>query len=321
MPTTPRMPALERRWVWRRVTFFLLLAVFVIGLLLAVPSLRDVLRAMEHMSVAWVAAAVALELASCVGFVVVFRLFFDRVPARQARLLAWTEMASGVLLPAGGVGGLAVGGWLMHVTGMSGHRVVERSSALFFLTSAASVVAMVGAAALLATEVLPGPHGFLLTALPIVAGCLAAAVVVALPARRPRAARPGGRAWVADLVDGIEVAEQSLRPPGWRVLGSAAYLAFDIAVLWATFRALGVAPPLAPLVLGYVIGYLANLVPVPGGIGALDGGLVGALVVYGLGATDAAAAVLVYHAIAFWVPGLGGLLGLAVLRREVSAPG
>jgi uncharacterized membrane protein YbhN (UPF0104 family) len=314
-----RGPQLDRRWIWRRVTVVLLLIVFVLGLLLAVPSLRDVLRQMEHMSSAWIAAAIALELASCAGFVVVFRLFFDGVPAGLARRLAWTELASGVLLPTGGVGGLAVGGWLMHLTGMSGHRVVERSSALFFLTSAASVVAMVGGAALLATEVLPGPHGFLLTALPIVAGCLATAVVLALPARRGRTARPGGPAWVTDLVAGIRVAEYALRRPGWRVLGSAAYLAFDIAVLWACFAALGVHPPLAPLVLGYVIGYLANLVPVPGGIGVLDGGLVATLVLYGIGATDAAAAVLVYHAIAFWVPGLGGLLGLALLRRDVSA--
>jgi hypothetical protein len=50
-------------------------------------------------------------------------------------------MASGVLLPAGGVSGLAVGGWLMHLAGMSTRAILERSSALFFLTSAASLVA------------------------------------------------------------------------------------------------------------------------------------------------------------------------------------
>ena len=50
----------------------------------------------------------------------------------------------------------------------------------------------------------------------------------------------------------------------------------------------------------------------------LDGGLVAALIVYGISPIDATAAVLVYHAIAFWVPGLGGLLGLALLRQELS---
>ncbi|MGZ4330670.1 MAG: hypothetical protein ACXVXL_22005 [Solirubrobacteraceae bacterium] len=53
---------------------------------------------------ALVAAAVALELGSRVSFVVVIRLFFDRVPAATARELDWTEQGSGALLAGGGVG-------------------------------------------------------------------------------------------------------------------------------------------------------------------------------------------------------------------------
>ena len=67
-----------------------------------------------------------------------------------------------------------------------------------------------------------------------------------------------------------------------------------------------------------LIGYLANLIPVPGGFGVLEGGLAGALIVYGAPATQAAAAVIVYHAIAFWVPSLGGLVGYALLNRRAS---
>lgn len=128
---------------------------------------------------------------------------------------------------------------------------------------------------------------------------------------------PGGPAWISDLVEGIRHAEYALRRPKLRLAGAIGYLLFDIAVLWATFAALGISPPLAPLTLGYIIGYLANLIPVPGGVGVLDGGLVGALVIYGISPIGATAAVLVYHAIAFWIPGLGGLLGLALLRREL----
>ena len=75
-------------------------------------------------------------------------------------------------------------------------------------------------------------------------------------------------------------------------------------------------PPVAALVLGYLVGFLANLIPVPGGVGVLDAGLVAALVLYGLPAEASAAAVLVYHAIAFWVPGAGGTLGYARFRRR-----
>jgi uncharacterized membrane protein YbhN (UPF0104 family) len=107
----------RRPSVGRRVATAGLLVALGISLLLSVPALRPVLRAIPEISPLWVAVGVALELASCVSFVIIFRLFFDRVGARDARALAWTEMASGALLPGGGVGGYAVGGWLIHLTG------------------------------------------------------------------------------------------------------------------------------------------------------------------------------------------------------------
>lgn len=60
----------------------------------------------------------------------------------------------------------------------------------------------------------------------------------------------------------------------------------------------------------------------PGGFGVLEGGLAGALIAYGAPATQAAAAVIVYHAIAFWIPSLGGLAGYALLRARLhKSPG
>ena len=76
--------------------------------------------------------------------------------------------------------------------------------------------------------------------------------------------------------------------------------------------------PIDALVLGYLIGYLANVLPVPGGFGVLEAGLAGMLIAYGAPATQAAAAVVVYHAIAFWIPSLGGVIGYASLRRRES---
>jgi hypothetical protein len=95
-------------------------------------------------------------------------------------------------------------------------------------------------------------------------------------------------------------------------------LLFDIAVLWTTFGATGPLPPVAPLMVAYLVGYLPNVLPIPGGIGVLDAGLVGALALYGSPVSHAAAAVLVYHAIAFWVPTLGGLLAYARLRPRLA---
>jgi hypothetical protein len=118
-------------------------------------------------------------------------------------------------------------------------------------------------------------------------------------------------AWVRDTE------EVALRPDP-RLLGAVGYLLFDIAVLWACMRAVGTSPPVLALVLGYQIGYLANLVPIPGGLGVLEGGLLGALLLYGLPAAPTAAAVVLYHAIALWIPTLGGTFGFVRLRRGVA---
>jgi len=302
----------ETRGIRRRIATAGLLAVLATSLLLAVPPLRGVLDEVLHIGPGWIAAAIGLEVVSCLGFVVIFRLFFETLPARQARRVAWTEMASGALLPGGGLGGLAIGGWLMHMTGVPTKRIVQRSSGLFFLTSGVNVAVVATAGLVLLVGLVPGPHDALRTALPIAAAVAAAAAVLALP--RLVSDR---RRWASRLVAGIRDAESALRHPSWRLAGAVAFLLCDIAVLWVTFTAVGNAPPLAALVLAYMLGYLANIIPVPGGIGVLDSGLAGMLVAYGAPATHAAAAVLVYHAIAFWVPGLGGLGAYALLRRQL----
>jgi uncharacterized protein (TIRG00374 family) len=124
--------------------------------------------------------------------------------------------------------------------------------------------------------------------------------------------------WLVDLAAGIDRARGSVRRPSWRLVGAVGYLGFDIAALGATFAAAGRPIAAAPLVLGYLIGYLANLVPIPGGFGVLEGGLAGCLIAYGAPPTQAAAAVVVYHAIAFWIPSLGGLAAFALLRRRLT---
>jgi Lysylphosphatidylglycerol synthase TM region len=82
------------------------------------------------------------------------------------------------------------------------------------------------------------------------------------------------------------------------------------------FAATGHPMPVDALVVGYLIGCLATMLPVPDGFGVLEAGLAGMLIAYGAPATEAAAAVVVYHTIAFWIPSLGGVIGYAFLRRR-----
>jgi uncharacterized membrane protein YbhN (UPF0104 family) len=305
----------------RQLTVAGVVGALALGLLLAVPDLQPVRREIAAMDPAWVVGAIALELASCVSFVVIYRLFFGRIAPAAARALAWTSMAAGVLLPAGGAGGLAIAGWLVRLMGHETGWIIRRSSALFVLTSAVNVVTLV-AAGCVALAGLGGPGDLLRAGLPVLAGCgviwLAGAV-----AHRSSAAQPDVAAATlrGELVVGIGEAGAVLLRPTWRVAGAAGYLWFDIAALWATFNATGGAPPLPALVLGYLIGYLANGLPVPGGIGVLDAGLAGALALYGVPAVHAAAAVLVYHAVAVWVPGLGGFLVFAARQHRMRAGG
>lgn len=178
----------RRPSVGRRVATATLLVALGISLMLSVPALRPVLRAISEISPLWIAVAVAVELASCVSFVIIFRLFFDRVGAHDAHALAWTAMASGALLPGGGVGGLAIGGWLMHLTGAPTRWTVRRCSGLFFLTSAVNSAAVIVAGLLLAAGAV-GPHDFARAALPALLAGAATLIVLAYPGS-PAAAAP-----------------------------------------------------------------------------------------------------------------------------------
>jgi uncharacterized membrane protein YbhN (UPF0104 family) len=291
-----------------------LLGAAMLSLLLAVPPLRGVLAQIGHLRPGYVVAALVLELASCASFVVVFRLFFPGLPRASARRLAWVEEGSGALLPGGGVGALAVGGWLLHRAGMSTSTILRRSSGLFLLTSATSVAVLVGAGVLLLTGAASGPHDLLRTGVPAF-GAAAAAVAVLVWSRR---ARHSERGRIQDVGAGAGEALHALGHPHWRLLGALGYLGFDIAVLWATFAAVGRPVPAAALIVAYIVGYLANLIPIPGGVGVLEGGLAGALIAYGAQTTQAAAAVVVYHAIAFWIPSVGGLIAYSLLRRDFT---
>ena len=208
--------AIDRRPPPRRLLTVLVLAVCVITALLAVPDLRPVAGEIADMNPAVVAAALGLELASCLSFVVIFRLFFNRVPTTIAREMAWSQMGSGALLPGGGVGSLAVGGWLLHLVGMSAQQIVRRSSGLFFLTSAINVFALAAAGLLLLFGITDGPHDMLRAGLPVIAALAATILVLGLPNLTRRVSSKHAKAaWLEDIGIGIPAARHALtRPSG-----------------------------------------------------------------------------------------------------------
>ena len=292
--------------------------------MLAVPGLHGVADAVADMRLGWVAVAVVFEILSCLGYVIAFLQVFDRAPVRFGARVALSELAFGAAVSLGGAGSIAVGAWLLVERGASPARVAQRSAVLFLLTSAINVVTLVLAGLGLALGVLNGPDNPLLSVVPAAVGTAVLALFLALPAISDRVTAgwsPGrARTLLTEFAGTIRSTRHLLTTPDWRNIGAVAFLWCDIAVLAACFAAEGTVPPLATIVLAYQIGYLSNLIPVPGNIGVLDGSLVGMFVIFGVSATLATAATVVYHAIALWVPAMWGTVAFIILRRTRHEP-
>jgi uncharacterized membrane protein YbhN (UPF0104 family) len=298
----------------RRLLVMATLTVAVITAVLAVPTLGSVRAELDEVNGWWAAAAVGLEVASCAAFVVVFRAFFDSVTPGVARRVAWIEEGSGALLPGGGITSYAIGGLLLGREGLGVREIVVRSGGLFWFTSAVNVLALVIGTGLLLLIPERGEPGLLVVLLPLAVAAPLTVLIASAPALGR--GRRVGRGRAKSLIDGVAEAWRGARGGNWRLLGALGYLYFDMAVLACLFRGVGYAVPFGALTLGYLVGYLATMIPIPGGIGVLEGGLAGALILYGTPPVRTVAVVLVYHAIAFWIPSLGGAIGYASLVRR-----
>lgn len=315
----PLPSGLDNRSLRRRALQISAVLVLVALVAAFAPGLGEVRHRIEGAEPAWLGLAVVLELLSCLSYVLMFRpIFCARMSRRTTYELAMSELAVGSLVPASGAAGLAFGAWALRKGGMPAQDIARRTVAFFVLKSAVNfvAVAVVGTAMWLGV----GPHKSpALTLLPAVLAVVAMAVVAAIPVVATR------RGWlnrVAEaLGDGVREAGRVLRRGDWRVIaGSAGYWAFDNAVLWACLRAFGASPPVTLVLMGYLIGQLGGLLPIPGGLGGIDGGLLGALVVYGLPAAATAAAILAYRVVLFWLPLLLGGTAFFSLRRGLQDP-
>jgi uncharacterized membrane protein YbhN (UPF0104 family) len=307
------------------------LAIFfalVIGLLFAVPGLDEAADRIADASMPWIAAGVAFELLSCLGYVFLFELVFGRLGRSVSSRLSLSELAVNSVVSVSGLAGIALGAWVLRSKGVSVERIAKRSVLIFVLTSAVNVVAVLVIGLLMWRGVVPGSRDPLLTLLPALAalGAIAGTLVGAAWARRAAAARRlrgGGRVAVAltALGGGVYDALVLIRAHDWRLSGAVAYWLFDNLVLYACLAAFGHAPSFWVVAMAYLVGMLANSLPVPGGFVAVEGGLVGMLLLFHVRpASVVVAAVIVYRAISLWIPALIGSAAFASLRREIGKP-
>ena len=290
-------------------------AVAVAAALILLPGLHQVTRLLGHCSPAWLAIAVVLESASCAGFVAVISSLFAQVPRPLSRRLAWVELGANVVLPAGGVSGLTLAAWVLRRRGLPIAATVRTSTAVFALTSVPNFVAVALVGCGMWSGLLPGSHRFALTGLPALAATsgLAAAGLVT-------GCKLTGN--VAIGLEGLTLLQQALREARahlvWRdraAWGAFAYWAFDNAVLLVGLWSVGEHVAVSDVLMAYLLGQLGSLLPTPGGIGVLEGGLIGCLVLFGVEAAPAAAAVLLYRVVSLVVPLIGGVVASRALWR------
>jgi uncharacterized protein (TIRG00374 family) len=165
------------------------------------------------------------------------------------------------------------------------------------------------------------------TALPAAAAVLVIALVLLVPRLGP-GTPPGPDAGKTrraisatrrSLISGTGEAVELVRSRDLTLLaGAVGYWAFDNAALLATYEAVGHTPPLSIVLMGYLIGQLGGLLPLPGGVGGIDGGLIGVLVLYGAAVAPTVAAVLAYRLILFWVPLIIGAPAFLTLWRRMT---
>jgi uncharacterized membrane protein YbhN (UPF0104 family) len=314
--------ALDTRHLLRRLAQIGGLVAIALLLLATLPGLGDVRERFADARASWVVAALVLEVGSVLAYVVVFRgVFCIRMPWGFSAQVGLSEQAANVLLPAGGAGGLALGAWALNRAGMSSGHIARRTVAFFLITSSANFFVAVLAGLGLLTGVLPGEATVALAAVPAGLALIVISVILLLPRVLPEGGAAQGRVRraAATVAEGVRDAGALLRSGRPSVIGGAiGYLAFDIAALTAAFHAFGSAPAAGDLLLAYVIGQLGGLIPLPGGIGGSDGGLVAALALYGTPLASATAAVLAYRAFQLGLPALVGTVAFGRLRHTLQ---
>jgi uncharacterized membrane protein YbhN (UPF0104 family) len=276
-----------------------------------------------------------MQVLSETGFVVSWRRIVDpdRVLQRDGRgwrmdqRVAWAQLGGGLLVPGGSLGGMGVGGWILHRFGMPTQVIAERQFNLSFLNTGVDALALVVFGLGLATGIFAGEDRLLLTLLPAaVAMCRIAAALFIAPrastyATRLQAKHAKTARSITTLADAVnDTGRVMFHRDGWTtVLGGVAYLGFDLLILWLALLAVHAhpAPGFAIVVMAYIIGALGGSLPLPASIGTI-GGIAGMLIVYGVHHDSAVAAVLLHQAIGLLVPLAGGTIAYIIIRRQLG---
>jgi len=326
-----------RRRLLGSILFVVSAAAFLYFVLPKLLGLRDTWNRIQHGNGWWLALAAVLEVCSFLGYITLFRVVFvrddSRIGWRASYEITMAGLAATRLFASAGAGGIALTAWALRRSGMERGVVARRMIAFLVILYGVYMAALVIDGLGLYLGVFPGSHPFAITVVPAIFG--AGVIIVFLGVSLvPDHLHPlfthrvhGGRlgrlaghvaAAPAAAAGGVRTAIELVRSRDTQLLGAVAWWGFDIAVLWACFHAFGGSPPTGVVVMSYFVGMLGNTLPLPGGIGGVDGGMIGAFSAFGVPVQLAVVAVLAYRGFAFWLPTVPGGVAYLQLRRTVA---
>jgi putative heme transporter len=313
--------------------------IFVFAVLPQITGLGDTLHRLERGDKSWLLLGVLFEAISIGSYIAVFQTVFScggvRIDWRASYEITMAGLVATKLFAAAGAGGVALTAWALRAAGLGGSIVARRMASFEILLYAVYMAALLIGGVGLRLGLFPGTAPTGLTVIPAAFG--AGVILLALAFRllpddfarwlsrfhdgSPRRKRMIARVSTIPntIHDGVETAVELVRHPRLGLLGAVGYWAFDIATLWACFHAFGGSPPIAVVVMAYFVGTLANVIPLPGGVGGVEGGMIGSFIAFGVNGGTAVVAVLSYRALSFWLPTLPGLVAYFQLRRTVGS--
>jgi uncharacterized protein (TIRG00374 family) len=312
------------------------------GLYLLLPQLaglEDTWHRIENGSPYWMFLALLFGVGMFASYVAMFRGIFLRAGAaridwRASYQITLAGLAASRIFAAGGAGGLVLMAWALRRAGMSKRVVADKTLTFLILTYLPYMAALIVCGLGLRIGLFPGEAPFALTVVPAIVAVILTAIGVSialvptdLQRRLEGFAHSRGKIgqWAQRLANlpaaasaGMRDALRLLRHPNPALTGAVLFWAFQVGVLWAAFRAFGEAPPLAVLTQAFFVGMFGNLLPMPGGVGGVEGGMIAALAAFGVDAGQAVVAVLLFRAVTFWLPMIPGAIAYFQLRRTVE---
>jgi uncharacterized protein (TIRG00374 family) len=319
---------------------FLVAAIAALYFLLPkLAGLQDTWQRIEGGAPRWIVLAFVLTAGMFGGYVAMFRGVFVRAGDIQ---IGWSAsyqitmagLAASRIFAAGGAGGLVLTAWAVRQAGAPRRVVADKTLSFLILTYLPYAAAVIVCGFGMTLGVFAGPAPVTLTLVPAVVALVMVAIACVLtfvPTDLQRrldgfATRKGRLGRFAQRLANVPAATSAgirdalahLRSRDPALLGAVAFWAFQVGVLWAAFHAFGHAPPRAVLVQGFFIGMLGNLLPLPGGVGGVEGGMIGAFAAFGVDAGLAVVAVLVFRALTFWLPMVPGAIAYFQLRGTVD---